>query len=111
MGVAWWLSNLPQKPLERISIQDTSPEGLQAERRMIKEMIADVERLRDTGDVTSNAYLIRLKDLRRQQADNETAMRKAGMAMKVETMQCPHCGGVIPLGTDKCDYCGQVVIS
>jgi outer membrane protein assembly factor BamB len=111
MGVAWWLSNLPQKPVARMSIQDMSPEGLQAERRMIKEMIADVERLRNGGEMTSDAYLLRLKDLRRQQADNEAAMRKAGMPIKVETMQCPHCGGIIPLGTDKCEYCGQVVIS
>jgi transposase len=77
----------------------------------LKENIADVERLRSSGEMESGAYLARLKQLRSQLAENETALRKAGVPIKVETMTCPHCGGTLPLGQDKCDYCGQVVIS
>jgi hypothetical protein len=38
-------------------------------------------------------------------------MRTAGVAFTPETFQCPHCGGSLLLGVDKCDYCGQVVIT
>ena len=73
--------------------------------------IADVERLRKAGEMTPDAYLIRLKELRQRLADNETALRKAGVTVTAQTFQCPHCGGVLPLGVDKCDYCKQTVLT
>ena len=85
-------------------------EGLRAQRRMLKESIADVERLRKDGEMTPEAYLARLKELRSDLAENEEAMLQAGVKITPETTQCPQCGGVIPLGVDRCDYCGQVVI-
>ena len=44
-------------------------------------------------------------------ADNEAAYKTAGHAIKVETFACPHCGGILELGMDKCEYCGQVILS
>ena len=107
---AWFVATNPPKPELRVALEDQSAESLQAQRRMLKENIVDVERLRSTGDMTPDAYLARLKDLRRQLADNETAMKKAGLPFKAETVTCPNCGGALPLGVDRCDYCGQTVI-
>ena len=105
------LTSIPKKPELKVSFQDKSKESLEAERRMLKESIADVERLRKSGEVTGDAYLARLKRLRGDLADNETAFKAAGFPIKVETIQCPNCGGTLELGMDKCEYCGQVLLS
>ena len=44
-------------------------------------------------------------------ADNESAFKKQGYSVKIETIQCPNCGGTLELGMDKCEYCGQVLLS
>ncbi len=111
LAAAWVVASLPSRPPERVALEDQSPEGLTAQRRMIQENIADVERLRKAGEMTPDAYLIRLKELRQRLADNETALRKAGVTVTAQTFQCPHCGGVLPLGVDKCDYCKQTVLT
>ncbi|MEW6241656.1 MAG: PQQ-binding-like beta-propeller repeat protein [Chloroflexota bacterium] len=108
---AWIIATLPPKPQMKLSIQDKSREGLEAERRMLKESIADVERLRKSGEVTGDAYLARLKQLRGDLAENEAAFKAAGYPIKVETFQCPNCGGTLELGMDKCEYCGQVILT
>ena len=61
--------------------------------------------------MSGDAYLARLKRLRGDLAENEAAFKKAGHAVKVETFQCPHCGGTLQLGMDKCEYCGQVLLT
>ena len=109
--IAAILSSIPKKPEMKVSFQDTSMESLNAQRRMLKESIADVERLRKAGEVTGDAYLARLKRLRADLADNESAFKKQGYNIKVETIQCPNCGGTLELGMDKCEYCGQVLLS
>ena len=109
--IAAILASIPPKPEMKVSFQDKSKESLEAQRRMLKESIADVERLRKSGEVTGDAYLARLKRLRSDLADNETAYKTAGHPIKVETFQCPNCGGTLELGMDKCEYCGQVILS
>ncbi len=109
--IAAILASIPKKPEMKVSFQDTSMESLNAQRRMLKESIADVERLRKSGEVTGDAYLARLKRLRADLADNEAAFKKQGYPVKVETIQCPNCGGTLELGMDKCEYCGQVLLS
>ena len=109
--IAAILASIPKKPELKVSFQDKSRESLEAERRMLKESIADVERLRKSGEVTGDAYLARLKRLRGDLADNESAFKAAGFPIKVETIQCPNCGGTLELGMDKCEYCGQVLLS
>ncbi len=108
---AWFIATVPSKPALQVKAEDQSVEGLQAENKMLHENIADVERLKQSGEMTPDAYLARLKDLRAQLAENEAALQKAGAPVKVETFKCPNCGGTLPLGVDKCEYCGQVVIS
>ena len=109
--IAGILASIPKKPEMKVSFQNTSRESLEAQRRMLKESIADVERLRKSGEVTGDAYLARLKRLRADLADNETAFKAQGYPIKVETIQCPNCGGTLELGMDMCEYCGQVLLS
>ena len=109
--IAAILASIPKKPELKVSFQDKSRESLEAERRMLKESIADVERLRKSGEVTGDAYLARLKRLRGDLAENEAAFKAQGFPIKVETIQCPNCGGTLELGMDKCEYCGQVLLS
>jgi len=109
--IAAILASIPPKPEMKLSLQDKSKESLEAERRMLKESIADVDRLRKSGEMSGDAYLARLKRLRGDLADNEAAYKAAGFAIKVETFQCPNCGGTLELGMDKCEYCGQVILS
>jgi hypothetical protein len=109
--VAGIIASIPAKPELKVSFMDKSKESLEAERRMLKENIADVERLRKSGEVTGDAYLARLKGLRADLAENEAAYKTAGFPIKVETFQCPNCGGTLELGMDKCEYCGQVILS
>ena len=109
--IAAIIASIPPKPEMKLSLQDKSKESLEAERRMLKESIADVERLRKSGEMDGNAYLARLKRLRSDLADNEAAYKTAGFAVKIETFKCPNCGGILELGMDKCEYCGQVILS
>jgi hypothetical protein len=44
--IAGILASIPKKPEMKVSFQNTSRESLEAQRRMLKESIADVERLR-----------------------------------------------------------------
>ena len=108
---AWFIASMPEKPAEKIAIEDQSGEGLLAQRRMLHENIADVERMKQSGEMPPEAYLARLKELRAELADNEAALKKAGVKIQAETMKCPNCGGTLPLGIDKCDYCGEIVIT
>jgi WD40 repeat protein len=109
--IAVILASIPKKPEMKVSFQNTSRESLEAQRRMLKESIADVERLRQSGEVTGDSYLARLKRLRADLAENEAAFKTQGYPIKVETIQCPNCGGTLELGMDKCEYCGQVLLS
>jgi outer membrane protein assembly factor BamB len=110
-AAAWFIGTLPDKSALRVAIEDHSSAGLLSRRRMLHEGIADVERLKQSGEMPPEAYLARLKELRGQLADTEAALAKAGASIKTETFKCPNCGGTLPLGVDKCEYCGQVVIS
>lgn len=109
--IAGILASIPPKPEMKLSLQDKSRESLEAERRMLKEHIADVERLRKSGEMSNEAYLSRLKRLRGDLAENEAAFKTAGFQVKAETFACPNCGGTLELGMDKCEYCGQVILS
>ncbi len=108
---AWFIATVPARPVVRVAVEDQSVEGLRARHRMLHESLADVERLRQSNEMPGDAYLARLRELRGDLADTEAALQKAGAPVKVETFKCPHCGGTLPLGIDRCDYCGNIVIS
>jgi hypothetical protein len=108
---AWFIATIPPKPVLKVAAEDQTVEGLMTRNRMLHESLADVERLRGNGEMPSEAYLARLRDLRGQLADTQAALLKAGQNIRLETFKCPNCGGALPLGLDKCEYCGQIVIS
>lgn len=108
---AWFVTNLPSKPVLRVTVADQSIESLQAQRHMLHESLADVERLKQSGEMPPQTYVARLRQLRGEMADTEAALIKAGASIKVETFKCPNCSGPLTLGVDRCDYCGQVVLS
>jgi outer membrane protein assembly factor BamB len=110
--VAWFVASIPQRPAPTLETEaiDYSVEGLKAQRMMLHESIADVERLKASGEMPTSAYQARLKELRKQLADNEAALLKAGVEIHAQVSTCPACGGEIEPGQMKCDYCGTVIL-
>jgi hypothetical protein len=73
-------------------------------------ILSDLKKMQGRSEVSGDAYLARLKELRQQLAGVNAALITLGEPIKVETFSCPHCGGSLELGSDRCEFCGQVVI-
>jgi hypothetical protein len=108
--VAVVLGSLRPAPPLQVSAEQMSVEAQKARRRFLHESLAELKALRERGDVPPEAYLARVRDLRGQLADVNAALIKLGEPVQVETVKCPHCGGALEIGTDRCEYCGQTVI-
>jgi hypothetical protein len=108
---AFVIGSIKPAPTLQISAEQMTVEAQKARRIMLHESIGDLKRLKASGDVPPEAYLARLKDLRAQLADAEANLIKLGVPLRAETIKCPNCGGTLDLGTDRCEYCGQVVIT
>ena len=108
--VAFVIGSMRPAPPLQISAEQMSVEAQKARRIMLHESINDLKRMQAAGEIPSEAYLARLKDLRAQLADAEANLIKLGVPLQAETIACPHCGGRLELGTDRCDYCGHTVI-
>jgi hypothetical protein len=108
--VAVVLSSLKPAPALRISAEEMTVEAQKARRRMLHESIQDLKTMHERGEVPPDAYLARIKDLRAQLAEVNAALIKLGEPIQVETLSCPHCGGTLELGTDRCEYCGKMVL-
>jgi len=109
-GAAWALSGLQRPPRLEYSAEELTTEALQAKRRMLKESLAEVRRLQESGEVPPDAYTARTRELRAHVARVEAELIKQGVKITPEVMQCPHCGGALELGVDRCEYCGQTVV-
>lgn len=109
-AIAYILASLKPAPTLHVSATEMTVEAQKARRRMLHESIADLKEMQGRNEVTGQAYLARMKDLRGQLAQVNEALLKLGQPVQVETVACPHCGGPLELGTDRCEYCGQVVI-
>lgn len=110
-GVAYLVGSFKPAPTLYVSADEMTVEAQKAHRRMLHESIADLRQMQDQGEISGPAYLARMKDLRSQLAKTNEALIKLGEPIQVETFTCPHCGGSLELGTDRCEYCGQVVIT
>ena len=111
-GVAYYLmNNLKPAPTLQVSAQKMGVEAQRAQRRMLHESINDLKRMHEQGNISENGYLARMKTLRAQLAQANQALMELGEQIQVETITCPHCNGTLDLGTDRCDYCGQIVIT
>ena len=110
-GVAFFVASIKPAPTLQISAEQMTVEAQKARRIMLHESIDDLKRMKGTGEIPPDAYLARMKDLRAQLADAEANLIKLGVPLQAETIKCPNCGGMLQLGTDRCEYCGQVVIT
>lgn len=108
--VAVVLGSLRPAPPLQVSAEQMTVEAQKARRRFLHESLAELKALRERGEVPPEAYLARVRDLRSQLADVNAALIKLGEPVQVETVKCPHCGGALEIGTDRCEYCGQTVI-
>jgi outer membrane protein assembly factor BamB len=108
--VAVVIASLKPAPTLRVSAEEMTVEAQKARRRMLHESIEDLKKMQERGEVSSQAYLARIRELREQLAEVTAALIKLGEPVQVESFACPHCGGPLELGTDRCEYCGQVVI-
>jgi outer membrane protein assembly factor BamB len=108
-GVAFFIASIKPAPTLQISAEQMTVEAQKARRIMLHESLEDLKRMK--AEVPPESYLARLKDLRAQMADAEANLVKLGVPLKAETIKCPNCGGTLDLGTDRCEYCGQVVIT
>ena len=107
---AWGLSGLQRPPRLAYSAEDVTVEALQAKRRMLKESLAEVHHLQESGEMPPDAYTARTRELRAHVARVEAELIKQGVKITSEVMQCPNCGGAIELGADRCEYCGQTIV-
>jgi outer membrane protein assembly factor BamB len=110
-GIAFFINSIKPAPPLQISAEQMTVEAQKARRVMLHESINDLKRMQAAGEIPPDAYLARLKDLRGQLADAEANLIKLGVPLQAETITCPHCGGSLELGTDRCDYCGQTVLT
>ncbi len=97
-------------PTLHVSASDMSVAAQKARRRVLYESLEELNRMRDNNQVPENAYLGRKKALLGQLSQVTAALIALGEPLQVETFACPHCGGTLELGTDRCEYCGQVTI-
>ncbi len=107
---AWGLSRLNPPPKLEYSAEEVTVEALRAKRKMLKESLAEVRQLQQSGEVPPDAYTARTQELRAHIARVEAELIRQGVDITPEVMQCPNCGGTIELGADRCDYCGQTII-
>jgi hypothetical protein len=108
---AFVIASIKPAPTLQISAEQMTVEAQKARRIMLHESINDLKRMKQGGEVPPEAYLARMKDLRAQLADAEANLIKLGVPLQAETITCPHCGGKLELGTDRCEYCGQTVLT
>jgi outer membrane protein assembly factor BamB len=109
-AVAFALTRLKLPPQLQVSAQEMTVEAQRARRRMLHENIHDLKSMESRGEVAPAAFLARMKELRGRLAESNEALMKLGEPIRPETFSCPHCNGTLELGTDRCDYCGQIVI-
>ena len=108
--VALLFSRLKPAPTLKVNTQQLSVAAQKARRRMIYESINDVKAMQREGAVDAESYLARMEELRSELAEVNQALMELGEPIKPETFSCPHCHGTLELGTDRCEYCGQIVI-
>ena len=109
-GGAYAILSIRPAPPVVINAEQMSVEAQQARRMMLHEAINDLKGLQAKEQIEPEAYLERLENLRSQLAEVTANLIKLGAPVKAETFACPHCGGTLELGADRCEYCQQIVI-
>ncbi len=90
--------------------QDITLEGLRARKKMLREELADIERMQREGEITADVFLNRSRGVREQIAVAEAGILKIKPDYQPELMRCPSCGGPLEIGADRCPYCHHVLL-
>jgi len=92
------------------SAQDITLEGLRARKKMLREELADIERMQREGEITADVFLNRSRGVREQIAVAEAEILKIKPDYQPELIRCPSCGGPLEIGADRCPYCHHVLL-
>ena len=111
LDLIWLLSRaqLTEKPVI-YSVVENSVETLQAQKRMLREEIDDLEKLKTSGELSAENYLESKRFARERLADVEARLQKAQPDYKPQVVYCPSCGGPVEISMDRCEYCGHVLL-
>ncbi len=108
-AAAYALSRQKPVPLIQLGAEQMTIEAQKARRLMLREALAELEAMR--ARVPPESYESRQRELRAQLLDVEDSLVRLGAPQRAETLTCPHCGGSVRLGADRCEFCGTVVIT
>lgn len=100
---------LAEKPVIYSVVED-SVETLQAQKRMLREEIDDLEKLQASGELSSENYVESKRFARERLADVEARLQKIQPDYKPQVVHCPSCGGPLEITMDRCEYCGHVLL-
>lgn len=92
------------------SVQDASPEVLKAKKKMLREVLDDLEQVYRRGELSGPVYLERSREERERLVAVEEQILKLEPSYKPEVMRCPACAAPLELGLDRCPYCNHVLL-
>jgi hypothetical protein len=92
------------------TVQEMSLEALRARKKMLREVLEETQRMKEAGEITSDAYLAQSRGLREQLADVDASILQLQPGYKPEVIQCSSCGAPLEIGLDRCPYCGHVLL-
>jgi hypothetical protein len=111
--IAVWFSRIekpPEAPKVTYTVQEMSLEALKARKRMLREVLEDLDRMRDDGSISAEVYLARSRSTRTQMASIDEQIQEIQPGYKPETVNCPSCGAPVSIGVDRCPYCSHVLL-
>jgi outer membrane protein assembly factor BamB len=112
-AIAVWFSRIekpPEAPKVTYTVQEMSLEALKARKKMLREVLEDIERMQDDGTISSEVYLARSRSTRAQMASIDEQILEIQPDYKPDTVKCPSCGAPVGIGADRCPYCSHVLL-
>jgi outer membrane protein assembly factor BamB len=92
------------------TVQEMSLEALRARKKMLREVLEETQRMKESGEITPDAYLVQSRGLREQMADVDAKILELQPDYKPEVIQCSSCAAPLEIGLDRCPYCGHVLL-
>jgi hypothetical protein len=92
------------------SVVDDSAETLQAQKRMLREEIDELEKFHRSGQLATENYIESKRFARERLADVEARLQKVQPDYKPQVVHCPSCGGPLEISMERCEYCGHLLL-
>ena len=92
------------------TVQEMSLEALKARKKMLREVLEETQRMKESGEITADVYLAQSRGLREQLAGVDAKILELQPDYKPEVIQCTSCGAPLEIGLDRCPYCGHVLL-